>query len=159
MPDGRIVTCDITAGALDALCEVWKCIIADAEAGIVINMLLDCARSGVQIESYLPGEGKVEILNKSGRNLFVRVPSWVSSSELELRIDGDIHAFNLRGSLLPIARRQGTQKIAITFPVRRVRTIESMAFQRYTIDWQGDQITAMSPPAKYLPMFPPISDV
>ena len=41
------------------------------------------------------------------------------------------------------------------FPVHKERTFESISFKEYTIDWMGDQIVAMSPPATYLPMFPP----
>ena len=153
MPDGRITTYDITSGAVDALCEAWRSIITESEEGIRVNLLLSCARKEVRVKSSLSGEGRVEIENASGRNLLVRVPSW-AASDVRLRVDGHDRPFNLRGAYLPVAGSVGRQRITMTFPLMEARTVESVCFQRYTIDWRGDQITAMSPPGKHLPMFP-----
>jgi hypothetical protein len=59
---------------------------------------------------------------------------------------------------LMVPAMAGVQKIDIQFPIPDTRTVETMDEQSYIIDWHGDQIVAMSPPARYLPMFPPCRD-
>ena len=64
-----------------------------------------------------------------------------------------------------VADEIGDQPVTVTFPLREERTVESIVYQRFTIDWRGDQIVAMCPPAipdaameplprPSLPMFP-----
>ena len=50
----------------------------------------------------------------------------------------------------------GRHTIAVRFPLREERTVESIVYQRHTIDWRGDQIVAMSPPQIPNPNMPPL---
>src|SRR5207245_4781758 len=50
----------------------------------------------------------------------------------------------------------GRHTIAVRFPMREERTVESIVYQRHTIDWRGDQIVAMSPPQIPNPNMPPL---
>lgn len=157
-PDAPIVTYDITSGAVDGMCEAWRSIITENDAGIWVNLLLSCERKGVKLRSYVSGEGKIDIQNETARNIFIRIPRWVSPKKIRLKLDGLRHALSFVGSYLLVHGKGGFQKIDVRFPVYEVRTMETIAFQRYTIDWRGDQIVAMSPPAENLPMFPPCGE-
>ena len=154
-PDAAIVVYDITSGAVDGLCEAWRAIITEDDAGIWINLLLSCETNGVSIKSYLSGEGRIEIENTSNRNVFVRIPQWVSPNEIHLKLNGAEHALSFIGSYLLVQGKEELQTISINFPMCKTRTVESIAYKRYTIDWVGNQIVAMSPPAEHLPIFPP----
>jgi len=147
---GPIVTYDITSGAADALCEVWRAIAGQDSAGIRVNLLLDVEADDIRVESLLPREGRVEISNRSGRNVFVRVPRWVSRCDVSLSADGAAQPVRCTGGYL----RASGKNIAVCFPVREERTVESVAYKRYMIDWRGDQIVGMWPAGRFLPMFP-----
>ena len=154
-PDATIVVYDITSGAVDGLCEAWRAIVTEDDAGIFLNLLLSCETEGVRILSYLSGEGRIEIENTSGRNIFVRIPQWVLPKDINLKLNDAEHALSFIGPYLLVPGREGVQRININFPMRKTRTVESIAYKRYTIDWVGNQIVAMSPEAEHLPMFPP----
>lgn len=146
---------DITSGAVDGLCEAWRAIITEDNAGIHINLLFDFEVKGVRVKSYLSTKGQVDIENTTGRNIFVRIPRWVRSADVRLKAKGVEKARRFIGSYLLIPGRDGYQAITVEFPMRDARIVESIAFKQYTIDWRGDQIVAMLPPGEYMPMFPP----
>jgi len=154
-PDAAIVVYDITSGAVDGLCEAWQAIVTEDAAGIWINLLLSCEAKGVRILSYLSGEGRIDIENTSGRNIFVRIPQWVPQKEIHLKLNGGEQPLKFIGSYLLAPGKGEPQTISINFPMRKERTVESIAYKQYTIDWVGNQIVAISPEAEHLPMFPP----
>ncbi|MFN0169774.1 MAG: hypothetical protein ACKV22_25405 [Bryobacteraceae bacterium] len=156
-PDASPYVCDITSGALDALCEVAKAIVTEDAAGLRINLLLDHETKNLRVKSYLSGDGRIDIESDRGRNLLVRIPPWVSPATLRLTLNGVEHPLAFIGRYLLVPAKEARQIVRITFPMPETRTVESIAFERYTIDWRGNQIVAMSPPANYWPMFPPCS--
>lgn len=72
------------------------------------------------------------------------------------------------GNYLFLSGAEGSQGTTVFFPIHEERTVESIVYQPFTIDWKGDQIVAMSPPAvsisrdqaplpeRCMPMFPPV---
>ena len=150
-----LVTYDITSGAVDALCEAWQTIITKDTRGIRINLIFNCQRKGVYVKSFLSGEGRVDIKNTSGQDILIRIPKWVSSADINLVVNGADHTLNFIGSYLLVPGQKEIQNISVKFPIRKIRTIEDIAYRKYTIDWCGDQIVAVSPAAKNLPFFPP----
>ena len=152
--DAAIVVYDITSGAVDGMCEAWRAIVNEYDAGIFINLLLSCEAKGVRVKSYLSGEGRIDIENASGRNIFVRIPPWVMPKDIRLKVNDIEHTLNFIGSYLLVPGKEEVQTINIDFPMCEERTVESIAYKRYTIDWRGNQIIAMSPEAEHLPMFP-----
>ncbi len=153
--DATIATYDITSGAVDGICESLWSIITSDNAGLRVNLLLSHEAEGVRVTSHLSREGRLEIENRSGRNLLVRIPSWVEKKNVRLKVNAAEASRTFIGAYLLLAGDQTPSSSVITFPLREARTVESICFENYTIDWRGDQIVAMSPAAKYRPMFPP----
>jgi len=152
-PDAPIVTYDITSGAVDGLCEALRAAAIVGAAGARVNLLLNRNANGIHVRSQLPSAGRVEIENSTGRNVLVRIPSWVAADDVELSVDGNAAARTVIGGHLLVPCRQG--RALVCFPVPGRRTVEVINQHEFTIDWRGDQIVAMSPAARHLPMFPP----
>ena len=154
-PDATIATYDITSGAVDGLCEAFSSIITSDDAGIRINLLFSHEAEGARVTSHLSQTGHLEIENRTDRPLLVRIPSWVDKKDVCLKVNGAETQKIFIQSYLLITGNETPSSSIITFPMRETRTVESICFENYTIDWRGDQIIAMSPPAKHRPMFPP----
>lgn len=154
-PEGPLAVYDITSGAVDALCEAWHALCTEDPLGVRVNLLFDCERNGTRIKSALPREGRVDVVRTTAKNVWVRIPDWAAKDEVTLRVDGIGHTPAFPGAYLCVPAEASTQTIHIGFPVPNSRSVESIAYKRYTIDWRGDQIVAMSPAGKFLPMFPP----
>ena len=59
------------------LYEAWNGILAHSDGVVQVNLLLNRASPWLDVDSYLPYEGKVVLRNKTARKAHVRIPSWV----------------------------------------------------------------------------------
>jgi hypothetical protein len=146
-PTAPLCVYDITSGAVDALCETWRAALHLGAGEVRVNLLFGAERDGVSIRSELSREGRVVVADRAGRDLQVRLPAWVPASAVRVQVNGAAAAPRLADSCLHIAGTGAAQSVTVQFPLREERTVETMAGQTFTIDWRGDQIVAMSPPA------------
>lgn len=153
--DGALAVYDITSGAVDGLCAAWHAACAEDSLGLKVNLLFDRDHEGLRIGSALPREGRIAMTRTAARNVWVRIPEWASKDQVTLQVDGVGRPPSFLTSFLIVPAEAQTQTIDIGFPVRQMRNVESIAYKRFTIDWRGDQIVAMSPGGRFLPMFPP----
>ncbi|MBI4531933.1 MAG: hypothetical protein HY709_10500 [Candidatus Latescibacteria bacterium] len=154
-PDNSLVVYDITSGAVDGLCEALWAAVTQDETIIWVNLLLSREMEDISVISFLPRDGYIELKNRSESNVMLRIPSWVVPEDVRLTVNEHDLPVRLFGRYLLIPRGEDTSSSVVTFPVRKARTVERICNIDYTIDWMGDQIIAMSPPAQHRPMFPP----
>ena len=126
-PDATITTYDITSGAVDGMCEALSSIITSDDAGVRINLLFNHEAEGVRLTSHLSQTGCLEIENRSGRPLLVRIPSWVDKKEVRLEVNGvESQKIFIQSYLLSAGNETPSSNI-ITFPMREIRTVESLS--------------------------------
>lgn len=163
-PDAGLFTYDIVSGSVDALCETYAAVVQDNAGELRVNLLLDAKTKQLEIKSSLPAEGRLAFKTQANRTLWVRIPHWVTPAEVSLEIKGQAAETRFVGPYLLVPAMPGEGEFTVDFPLRKERTVESVLYQPYMIDWQGDQIVAMStlpasnlaeptPPA-LIPMFP-----
>lgn len=78
----------------------------------------------------------------------------MSPSDICLKIDDTTRPTRFLSPYLLNRGGREPQHICIEFPMRLVRTTESIFYKEYAIDRVGDQIVGMSPEPIHLPMFP-----
>ena len=128
-----------------ALYYVWENILNYKDGKLKVNLLLNRASKWADIDSYLPYQGKVAIKMKRGMNLQVRIPSWVTESDIECTIDGTEKACQLDGRYLKIGSVKAGQGVVVAFPLKR-ETIKITAFDKsYTLDFKGYNIVNVWP--------------
>lgn len=69
-----------------ALGRAWNAIVRASGEVAQVNLLLNRVSPWVDVDSYLPYEGKVVLKVKQARRLLVRVPVWVRKSALRCRL-------------------------------------------------------------------------
>ena len=151
-----LTTYDITSGAVDGLCEARKAMATCISGVPRVHLLFSGEAAGMRIESDLPARGAVRLQAEEGvGSAMVRLPSWVDLQETKVTVGGKEVPLRVYGGYAFIP--MGSSGFAeVTFPIAEKRTVESICYQRFEIQWRGDQITAMSPPAQHRPMFPPL---
>ena len=113
-----------------ALYYAWEGITRydDATKSAVINLLLNRASAWLDIDSYLPYEGKVVIRNKTARNISVRIPRWADKTAVHALVNGQQAQFRWIGQYLSLDNLAPSAQITIAFPM--IKTVE-----QYTITW------------------------
>ena len=65
----------------------WEGIVRGHDGTATINLLLNRASPWVDIDSYLPYEGRVKLHVKSARSVAVRIPAWVHIDAVQMTLD------------------------------------------------------------------------
>jgi hypothetical protein len=111
-----------------------------------VNLLLNRASPWLDVDSYLPYEGKVVLKNKAAREALVRIPLWVDKNAVRCRV-GDRETKNVwLGRYLRLTNLTEKDIITIEFPM-----VEST--ERWTLDgvvhtcrFKGNTLIAIAPP-------------
>ena len=111
-----------------ALYYAWESIVRCKDGAAQINLLLNRASPWLDIDSYLPYEGKVVIHNKTARKLAVRIPRWVNKAAIQAKVGDQAVPLAWLGNYLVIEPIVAGDRITITFPV-------VTATEQYTIVW------------------------
>jgi hypothetical protein len=80
---GNVAASCCTGNCSQALYCVWEGIVRCEKDAAQINLLLNRASPWLDIDSYLPYEGKVVIKNKTAKSLSVRIPDWVDRKSVK----------------------------------------------------------------------------
>jgi hypothetical protein len=107
----------------------WESIVRCTDGMAQVNLLLNRASPWLDLDSYLPYEGKVVITNKEAQKLSVRIPAWVDKRAVTSRINGRKAAPFWLGNYLVFDRVKRQDRITIEFPM-----VE--ATETYTVKWK-----------------------
>ena len=146
------------ANGTQGLYSIWaKMLTYDPQqATAQVNLLMNRTSSCLDVESYVPYEGKVVLRNKSARRVSVRIPVWVDRQKLACRVNGEAReAHYLENYLLLDALAPGSL-VTLTFPLREeVETYacddygdlgsapRSLATYRYRATYRGNTAIAL----------------
>jgi hypothetical protein len=120
-----------------------------------VNLLLNRASPWMDIDSYLPYEGKVVLKNKGSQEVFVRMPLWVDRKHVRCRVgQKDVQNvwFNNR---LRFRSLQPNDVVTISFPTETKTeewVIPSFSGKQgpekqvHTCKFKGNTLTEISPP-------------
>ena len=67
---------------------VWESTVRFNDGAAQINFLLNRASPWLDLDSYLPYEGKAVIRNKTAQSLTVRIPKWVDKKAVRGDVNG-----------------------------------------------------------------------
>jgi hypothetical protein len=115
---------------LSAYYFAWESIVRCVDGAAQVNVLLNRASPWLDVDSYLPYEGKVVIRNKSARTLAVRLPGWVDKRSVSCSLDGARANPQTVGNYLRFGRVGEKSTVVLEFPV-----VEST--EEYTLGWSG----------------------
>jgi hypothetical protein len=123
-----------------ALYSVWQDIVTydPTSATAKVNLLLNRHSPWLDVESYLPYEGKVVLRNKNAQHVYVRIPTWVDRQGLACRVDGQTMGSRYLENHLLLDAVNPRSVITVTFPVRE-------EVQTYTCDDYGEGGWAAKP--------------
>ncbi len=110
-----------SGNAAPALYTAWRGIV-DYGGGVAkINLLLNRASQWVDVESWLPYEGKVMIRNKTAHSVEVRMPLWVDLKSVKCIVTGssggELQPSRISGRYLSYDGLSPGDVLSLTFPV------------------------------------------
>ncbi len=128
LASGGIFCC--TENGLLGYYHAWEAIVRCADGAAQVNLLLNRASPWLDVDSYLPYQGKVVIKNKTARRLSVRLPRWVDQGAVQASVDGGPAGGFWVGRYLVLEDIGGKKEVSIEFPMAE-------STETYCNGWEG----------------------
>ena len=120
----------------------WEGIIRPDNQDVVrINLLLNRASQWLDVDSFLPYEGRVVIHNKSARTVFLRIPAWVDKKDVTCRHNDKTVDLIWIGNYLIVSGLAPKDKITAEFPMIE----HTEKYHGYTIVFKGNTVVDIHP--------------
>jgi len=133
-----------------AMHKVWKSIVRYDDGVAQVNLLLNRASPWLDLDSYLPYEGKVVLRNKTAREICVRIPKWADKKAVRCRVNKREISRRWAGNYLLIPELAPKDVVVLEFPV--VETVEKYTDltyqQQYACRFRGNTLMDISPRAE-----------
>jgi hypothetical protein len=121
-----------------------------------VNLFLNRASPWMDIDSYLPFEGRVVLHNKTARTAIVRVPAWGNPAKFECRIERDasehqpgMKTMKLKpavlGHSLVIDGLQPRDRVVLEFALPTAEYVNTIAGKRYRLKFRGNTVVDIQP--------------
>ncbi len=107
-----------TGNGSQGLYYAWEGIVREQGETTVVNLLLNRAARSLDLDSYLPYQGKVVIHNKTARRLAIRIPSWVERDKISVDTCGKSLPQLWMGNYLVLEDVKPNDTITLVFPIR-----------------------------------------
>jgi hypothetical protein len=134
-----------TGNGTQALYYAWSKIIEPRGEAVQINLLLNRVSPYMDIDSYLPNEGKVVLHNKTAKRAYVRIPYFADRKSVKVTAPRgrlDVHWVN-RYVVLPEIRPH--EEIQITFPIKEESATYTFRGEPYACCFRGNTLVDISP--------------
>jgi hypothetical protein len=155
-----------TGNGSRALYYAWEGIIQYKDETAQVNLLLNRASPWMDIDSYLPYEGKVVLKNKTARNVAVRIPQWVDKKDVRcqaahaVQADGQSQgqgqagtAFIWAGQYIVLSGLKPHDQVTITFPMAEHSATFKLDTGEYTVTFKGNTVTGIDPKGIACPLY------
>jgi len=149
VPNPWVMQC-CTGNASQGLYYAWEAILRRTGNAAQINLLLNRADPSLNLDSFLPYEGKVIVRNKTNRRVSVRIPAWVNHREIQTQVSGKPGPADWVGRFLVFDNLKPGDEILIEFPIRETTARYTVNHrtnmeQMYACTFRGSTLVDISP--------------
>jgi hypothetical protein len=129
-----------TSNGSTGLYYAWEAAVRYTEPVATVNLLLNRTSPWVDVDSYLPFEGKVVLHNKKAEKLSVRIPAWVQERKIRCQVNGANATPFWVGRYLVFDGIGPSDKVTITFPMVTEKVTYTVNGNKHTCTFKGNTL-------------------
>jgi len=139
-----------TGNGTQGLYCAWEGIVRERGDCAQVNLLLNRAARLLDVDSYLPYEGRVVLRSKSARRISVRIPFWVIRRDVRVQVNGGARPLDWLGNYVVVEGLRPGDEVALSFPLKETTAsytvnANSPAEQAYACTFRGSTLVDISP--------------
>jgi len=142
-----------TADGSRALFAAWRDMLSYDQGVLKVNLLFNRASKWVDIDSYLPYMGRVELRVKEQVKLALRLPEWVNPGDARCEVGGTVRALTYEGRYAQLGRADRDETIVLSFPISERTERRRIEGSDYTFVLRGNDVVSVDPTGTYLPLY------
>ena len=151
--EGRAIMHCCTGNAARALYYVWEQIVTHDSGKLRVNLLLNRASAWADVDSHIPYVGQVDVRVKQPLDLSIRIPEWVRSGDVRVRVSGGDRDVSWDGRYAGVGAVKPGDLVKMTFPIEERTDTVWIEKERYTLVRKGNDVVAIDPPGRYCPLY------
>jgi hypothetical protein len=140
-----------TTNGSTGLYYAWEAIVRCKDGVAQINLLLNRASPWLDVDSYLPYEGKVVVKNKVAKKIFLRIPRWVDKNSVEACTDANGTKLIWVNNYLFFDKVRAKAQITVIFPMVETTEKYTLYGKEYTCHFKGNTLIDISPRDAFFP--------
>jgi hypothetical protein len=142
------------ASGMRALYALWRCACTREEGAVRVNLHFSRDTRWATVTSYLPTEGKIEVLMKTRGVLAVRVPSHLTEDQVSVSVNLDQPRREiLQNGYAWIEALQNGDMVTIRWPLEEQTMLYEYEKAVYTGAWRGDTLMRLESAGQLSPMY------
>jgi hypothetical protein len=150
---GDVEGCCINGG-LRGLFLAYQNAVAETGGHIRVNLLLSARTPSIEVVSFLPYEGRLELYPATNRSIVLRCPKWLSPERIGIESGSAVHLTGESGTnSVRISGAGPGSRIVLRFEQPEEERIHVVAGKSYRARWRGDTVTEMRPDTGAYPIF------
>ncbi len=148
-----LYTC-CSAQGVRGLFNAWTNAVSAAPGEIRVNLLINSMSPTATVRSWLPDEGRIEVVPRSAGDVLLRIPSGTDHRVIETSIDGVRReaSFVVPG-YARVADVPAGATLSFAFPLAETTSIEHVLDVAYTVHWRGSTVMRISPGGTRAPLY------
>jgi hypothetical protein len=135
----------------------WNGITRFDKGVATVNLFLNRASPWMDIDSYIPYEGKVVLHNKTAHTAMVRIPGWVEKEKVKTFVNDKPAKPATVNEYLMVASLKAGDTIRIEFPIHSSTSKYTFHGEEYSVEFRGNTVTNITPddsPPNYYKYYP-----
>lgn len=142
-----------TGNGARSLYYVWENTVAYESDSLKVNLLLNHASPWVDMNSYIPYQGQVDLKLKIGCDLSIRIPEWVAPDQVQCRINDSDCSLSWAGRYLLVGNVKPEDSVTLTFPIWTRTDMAHIHGRDYRLTRKGNEIVHIDPPGDNCPLY------
>ena len=124
---------------------IWDSIVTKQNNEVRVNLHLNRATRWLDVNSYMPYEGKVVLKVKETDNVAIRAPQWTDRKELTCKIDDTPAEFIWRGNYVHLQGLQSGQRVSVEFPIEEKTLFNTIGRIPCRLTIRGNTVVEIDP--------------
>lgn len=142
-----------TGNSNRAIYYAWQGLLDLTGDRLRVNLLLNRASPWADVYSFLPYEGRVNMVLKRRCRVSIRIPDWVERRRVVVRVGEENRSVRWEGRYLNVGECVPQDKVSITFPIMERIVQEVIGGTPYTLTLKGNDVVLIDPPGRYCPLY------
>ena len=150
---GDVEGCCINGG-MRGLFLAYQNAITESRGEVRVNLLLSAGNRSLEVVSFLPYEGRLDLYPATSRPILLRCPGWVRPERIRIESESATHmATESEAARLRITGAKPGSHIVLRFEQPEGQHTHWVGGRAYHARWRGDTVIEMLPGGGTYPIF------
>lgn len=151
--ESPIISGCCTGNGARAIFNVWENMLEFNDETLRIHLLLNRASPWADLNSYVPNDGRVDVVMKAACNVEIRIPEWVNPEEVLCYVNNIPRETNFKGRYAQVGSVESGAVVTMNFPISERTVKTSIGDVSYTLIIKGNDVVSIDPPGQWQPFY------